>query len=435
MNGETRRTDPTSSASRTRGWIWKRTNGMKRPVGLLGSALAAFPRLSRASGAGHEVAAGAAATSALWTFPSVIFSSLVISWGAEAAQFFMSQGAALAILAWLQTLPEYAVEFVIAKSAATDATREHFIIANFTGSLRLLVGLGWPLVYFTALFFARRHGKPFDGVRLHREHAIEVMCLGVGVVYWYYIWWRRQLTVWDGLVLFVVYASYLWSLRKVPPQQAEAIEEADPIPRWICKQPRAARNTWILLCFAGGGLILFFAATPFLESMLALAVSLGVSQFVFIQWLSPFLSEFPEKLSAFNWARRVSTAPVAVMNMVSSIFNQWTVLAGTLPMVFSAYSGRMRPIAFDEFQSSEILLTLAQSTLAMVLLFNMHFSTREAVGLVVFWLVQFLWPETRHTMIYVYFGWAALEVVLAVISRRGFPAFAAARRAFRGDFA
>ena len=314
MNEQTR-DGPDVITSRTRGWIWKRTDGMKRPVGLLGWALAAFPRLSRASGAGHEVATGAAATSALWTFPSVIFSSLVISWGAEAAQFFMSQGAALAILAWLQTLPEYAVEFVIAKSAATDATREHFIIANFTGSLRLLVGLGWPLVYFTALFFARRQGKPFDGVRLHREHAIEVMCLGVGVVYWYYIWWRRQLTVWDGVVLFVVYASYLWSLRRSlrnkPKRSRRRIN-----PRWICKQPRRRvmdpplfrrRQTHSL------------RGDPVPRACWRWRCR-SASQFVFIQWLCRSLG-FPEALCV-NWARRVSTAPVAVMNMVSSIFNR-----------------------------------------------------------------------------------------------------------------
>ena len=49
----------------------------------------------------------------------------------------------------------------------------------------------------------------------------------------------------------------------------------------------------------------------------------------FIQWVAPFLSEFPEKVSAFLWARRVTHAPMALMNMVSSNINQWTLLAGT----------------------------------------------------------------------------------------------------------
>jgi len=35
----------------------------------------------------------------------VVVSAFLISWGAECAQFLVSQGMALAILAWLQALP------------------------------------------------------------------------------------------------------------------------------------------------------------------------------------------------------------------------------------------------------------------------------------------------------------------------------------------
>src|SRR2546427_12711580 len=45
-----------------------------------------------------------------WPFPTVVVSAFLISWGAECAQFLVSQGMALAILAWLQALPEFAVE-------------------------------------------------------------------------------------------------------------------------------------------------------------------------------------------------------------------------------------------------------------------------------------------------------------------------------------
>src|SRR5260221_14164339 len=89
-------------------------------------------------------------SAALWTFPSILLSAFVIAWGAEAAQFLISQGLALAILAWLQTLPEFAVEAVIAWNAGKDPSQTHLAIANFTGSLRLLVGLGWPMIYFVA---------------------------------------------------------------------------------------------------------------------------------------------------------------------------------------------------------------------------------------------------------------------------------------------
>ena len=62
------------------------------------------------------VAAGAAVSpsSAFWTIPAMLAAAMLIAWAAESAQFFIAQGFALAILAWLQTLPEFAVEAVIA---------------------------------------------------------------------------------------------------------------------------------------------------------------------------------------------------------------------------------------------------------------------------------------------------------------------------------
>ena len=54
--------------------------------------------------------AKAKAFSAIRTFPSIIFPALVIGWAAEATQFLLSHGLASAILAWVQTLPEWREE-------------------------------------------------------------------------------------------------------------------------------------------------------------------------------------------------------------------------------------------------------------------------------------------------------------------------------------
>src|SRR5436305_6446973 len=112
-------------------------------------------------------ASASVAWSALWTFPSILLSAFVIAWGAEAAQFLISQGLALAILAWFQTLPEFAVEAVIAWQAGTNPNQIHLMTANFTGSLRLLVGLGWPMIYITASgFYRHKSGKRLAGIEL-----------------------------------------------------------------------------------------------------------------------------------------------------------------------------------------------------------------------------------------------------------------------------
>src|SRR5262245_8393518 len=214
--------------------------------------------------------------SALWTFPSILFSSFVIAWAAEAAQFLMSQGLALAILAWLQTLPEFAVEAVIAWEAGKDPSRTHLAIANFTGSLRLLVGLGWPMIYFVAAAFGWREKRKFVDIDLDPEHSVEIFGLLLPILYFTFIWWKGSLTFWDAFPLAGCYILYLWVLWKIPPREEEdeALEDLGVVPRTILGMRGRVRLGAILGLFAVGGVILFVAAHPFLNSMLALATSL-----------------------------------------------------------------------------------------------------------------------------------------------------------------
>lgn len=381
----------------------------------------------------QETAAAAGWVSALWTFPSVLLSAMLIAWGAEAAQFLISQGLALAILAWLQTLPEFAVEAVIAFEASKDPSKIHLVTANFTGSLRLLTGLGWPMIYGTAAFFhQRKHGKPIGQISLEDEHSVEVIGLIVPILYFVYIYFKATLSLVDSAALAMMYFVYLWILQKIPAQDEEKIEELEYIPKKILSFPKPVQIAIIVALFLGGGLILYFVAHPFLESMLTVAVSLGVSQFVFVQWVSPFLSEFPEKVSAFHWARQVKSAPMALMNMVSSNINQWTVLVAMIPIVYGYGVGDYTAVIhFDAHQREEILLTLAQAFVGFMMLLNMSFSWYEALGLFVLWLIQFVQPHLRMEITYVYGAWFLFELVKMLIQSPKPPAVAHFVRLFR----
>ena len=361
--------------------------------------------------------------SALWTFPSILLSAFVIAWGAEAAQFLISQGLALAILAWLQTLPEFAVEAVIAWQAGKDPTKTHLAIANFTGSLRLLVGLGWPMIYFVAAAFGWKRNRRFINIDLDEEHAVEVFGLLLPILYFLFIWWKGTLSLWDAFPLTAFYALYLFILWKIPAQEEteEALEDLGTVPRKVLQLQPRMRNAAIWALFIAGGVILFFSAHPFLNSMLAIAASLNVSTFVFVQWVAPFLSEFPEKLSAFYWARKVSTANVALMNMVSSNINQWSILSAMIPILFVISAGTIRPLQFDAMQRQEILLTILQSFLGFLLLLNLELRFHEALLLFTLWLIQFVVPSSRHTMIYVYLAWCGLEILRMLIVEHRVP--------------
>src|SRR6266496_5647291 len=187
------------------------------------------------------------ALSSAWTFPSILLSAFVIAWGAEAAQFLISQGLALAILAWLQTMPEFAVEAVIAWQAGKDPTKTHLAIANFTGSLRLLVGLGWPMIYFVAAAFRRK----FISIQLDDEHSVEIFGLLLPIAYFTFIWWKGTLTLWDAFPLAACYILYLFVLWKIPPreQEEEALDDLGVIPRRVLQMQPKPRGTSILLLF------------------------------------------------------------------------------------------------------------------------------------------------------------------------------------------
>lgn len=371
--------------------------------------------------------------SALWTFPSILLSAFVIAWGAEAAQFLIAQGLALAILAWMQTLPEFAVEAVIAWNAGKDPSQTHLVIANFTGSLRLLVGLGWPMIYFVAAASRRR----FVAVKLQDEHSVEIFGLFLPIAYFTFIWWKGSLTVWDSIPLAGTYFVYLWVLWKIPPREAEeeVLDDLGMVPRSILRFSPAMRNASIAVLFVAGGALLYLCTHPFLESMLAISASLGVSTFVFVQWVAPFLSEFPEKLSAFYWARKVSTANVALMNMVSSNINQWSILTAMIPILFVISAGELRVLPFDVHQREEILLTILQSFLGFLLLLNMELRFHEALILFVFWFAQFVMPSWRHVMIYVYLAWCIVELVRMIAARSAPAAWTALRTTLRRRFA
>src|SRR5437762_12030046 len=197
---------------------------------------------------------GGAALAALWTFPSMLLSAFLVAWGAEAAQFLISQGLALAILAWLQTLPEFAVEAVIAWDAGRNPERAHLAIANLTGAIRLLLGLGWPMIYFVFAFSARWRGTAgWPTIRLKPEHAIEVVGLVPPLLYFVVIVLKQSIGWIDAIVLLVLYVVYLSALLRQPPHDAEEVTDAPRVSQWAYRQKGWRQKAAMGALFAGAG--------------------------------------------------------------------------------------------------------------------------------------------------------------------------------------
>lgn len=369
---------------------------------------------------------------ALWAAPSILAASILIAWGAESAQFFVAQGFALAILAWMQTLPEFAVEAVLAWHQ-----QRSLLVANLTGALRLLIGVGWPMIYAIAAgVHRRRAGTALRTIRLDEHHSVEVAGLTLPLIYVLVIWWKGTLNLWDAAVLVILYAAYMMVLTKLPPESHEGIDDLEGVPRAIVRAPKHWRLIAIGGCFLVGGLLMRFTAEPFLGSLIGVAATVGLPSFLIIQWLAPVVSEFPELASASYFARQAGEAPVALMNIASSNINQWTLLVAMLPMVLSLGAGAPSPIEFDAEQQLELLLTLGQSLVALVFLFAMELRWWQAMGLFAAFLLQFVFSvfsgssgiigylgtHIKWWIIILYLGYTAGAILFAVVQWRRPPA-------------
>lgn len=349
----------------------------------------------------------------IWTMPLLLFASIIIGWAAEIAAVYISAGIALAILAWLQTAPEFAIEAVIAWHRD-----ENLVLANLTGSLRLLMGLGWPMIFFIhqiSSIMRKRSVKTawIKNVTLPLSFSVEAFGLMFSVFYFLIVYYSGTWDLLDGVILVLLYAFYFWLLnreRKLGIKQPdEGEEDAGGVVHKILKKSPKVQKLWGLIFFIGGGAILITTAHPFVDALKAAASSLGVSEFVFIQWIAPLASEFPEKVTAFQWATKAKKVPMAIVNMLSSIICQWTLFAGMVPIIFSISAGQVSAIHFSDFQKTELMLTIAQSAVAVLLLADLKIEFHEAVGLFVLWFIQFVAPDTRHTLINVYWIWFAFE--------------------------
>jgi cation:H+ antiporter len=341
-----------------------------------------------------------------WSLVVILLSAFVIGWAAETAQTFIPKALALSILAWLQTLPEFAVEATIAWNQQRD-----LMIANLTGSLRLLVGLGWPMIFFVHFFFVGfKKGKWIRRIDLEEHDSWSVLFLFLSILYFIVILLKGSLSCWDSLVLTAIYVAYLVLIARLPVESHEGEEDLPWIGQQIVKLSPVPKVSAVVFLFVAGGVALYFSAHPFVETLQKWSLGLGISTFVFVQWVAPFLSEFPEKVSAFNWARQTGKAPMAVMNMVSSNINQWTMLAAMIPVVFSLSIGHWEVVAFDSMHWMELALTIAQSALAGLFLLDLRFTLLESAAIFVLWLVQFVESSLREEVAWIYVAWFAIAV-------------------------
>jgi cation:H+ antiporter len=354
----------------------------------------AVRRLLSIIGVHHPLEGGLFAK--VWPFPAVIGATLAIAWATEIAAFFISRGMALAILAFLQVSPEFAVEAVLARNAAQDPSQLQFVTANFTGANRLLVGAALPVIFLIGRRVLSRQGRWPGYLDIASHHAVEIVALTIPSAYSFLWVLRGRLGLVDTVVLVVMFSGYLFLLSRLPAAEAEEVELLRGVPKWVMEtRSRLFQRNFAIGAFLVGGYILYRSAEPFVEGMQEIGRYIHVPEYLLLQWVAPLLSEFPEFFTVIYWSRQARVQQ-AFMNIVAAKINQWTLLIAMIPLVFTitlALEGEgFDPIRFDYQQRVEILLTAAQGLFAAVALFKFRFLRWEAFALLGLWAFQLFDP-------------------------------------------
>ena len=132
---------------------------------------------------------------------------------------------------------------------------------------------------------------------------------------------------------------------------------------------------WPCSSFAAG--VILIVAEPFAESLVELGEAYDIPEFLLVKWLAPLASESPELLVAALFAWKLS-ARTGFGALLSSKVNQWTLLVGTLPVVFAISSGSFNGLPLGVEQRDELLVTAAQSMFAVAILASRSMDRREA---------------------------------------------------------
>ena len=330
---------------------------------------------------------------------AVLGASFLLAWGAETAEKDVPRAFAIAVLAVLAVAPEYAVDALYAFNAGQlagtpeGAEAATLAVANMTGANRILIGIGWSGIALFTVFRAasgadpaveQRDGFLASSVRLDPDIATEVVFLFAATLWAFLVPLNGGIDILDMLVLVGLYVVYILIILK---GDAEALEEHVGVPAYLQRLRRRLRIPVVLGLFTYSGVMIFSAVEPFAHGLEVLGEGFGIPSFFMIQWIAPLASESPELIVVVYLVNKArSTAGFNAL--ISSKLNQWTLLIGTLVVVYSIGLGTYGTLPFDAKQQAEIWITAAQSLFAIAILVNLNISLREATVLLVLFLTQ-----------------------------------------------
>ncbi len=332
---------------------------------------------------------------------AILGAAFLLSWTTEAAEVDISKGLAVAVLAFIAVLPEYAVDASITWRAAKDPEIISLAVANMTGANRILIGLAWPMIFFIFWRSFRNKKNSTDitatsvshqarVLKMPRSTSVELILLLSAVLYSFILPLKGGINIIDTAILFSIFGIYLYLIGRQASESPDLTGPALLIGTLSTNKRRLSLG--LLFLFSAG--IVFTAADPFAQGLEHTGEELGIDKFLLLQFVAPLASESPEFLVAGILAFR-GRASLAMAALISSKLNQWTLLLGSLPLVFSASSGDVATLPLQDRQQLEVFLTAAQGLFAVVLLMNLKLDLKASLSLIFLFLIQAVLPSNE----------------------------------------
>src|SRR3989338_4724774 len=189
---------------------------------------------------------------------AIFGSAALLSWAAELAQLEISQALALAFLALVAVLPEYAVDMYLAWKAAREPAYISYAAANMTGSNRLLIGLGWSAVLLASWL---RHRA--TAIHLQPSKRLELVTLLIANLYAFLIPLKGTLSLVDT-AFFI--GLFIWYIRKASQGHVEEPGLAGP-PERLAYLPRPWRRLATVALFLIPAGAIFLSPEPFPDGL------------------------------------------------------------------------------------------------------------------------------------------------------------------------
>jgi len=329
---------------------------------------------------------------------AIVAAAFMLGWVGEAAELDLSGGLSIGLLAVVAILPEYVVSTIISFQSGTNPAMEPLATANLTGANRLLIGFGWPVVALCGWFAMRKvkskasnkadKSKTSFGIELEPQSKTDIGFMIWATVISFIVPAMGEIGLIVGVIMVILFVSYLWRVSQEENEEPELHGTA----AFVGALPQWGRRTFLLIVALLAAGIILLCAEPFTEHLITAGKEAGWNEYLLIQWITPLASEAPEFTLAFIFAAR-GKARVALAVLISSKVNQWSVLAGSLPIAYVLGGGHGAALPLDAQSVSEFNLTIAQGILGIGILLSMRVSGLGSLLLLATFVISFMFTD------------------------------------------